>query len=230
MLVALSPDRVALLLFIGLIAWAAYSDGISLRIPNAIPVGLALLYPVHVIASPVAVDWIGALLVAVVLFAAGLALFARGFVGGGDVKLLSAAALWAGPGLGPAFLMVMAVVGGLIASVVLALSHLRRGRDVEIPGGAISGIVAAPAEAVPCNVGIAAGAASVGLRLYVRLYGGLIAIFIFVLSHLSGRPRLETPGGATSGIVEAPAGSVPYGIAIAAGAAYVGLHLFGNLA
>jgi prepilin peptidase CpaA len=166
MLLALSPDRIALLLFFGLIAWAAYSDGVSLRIPNAASVGLALLYPFHVTASPVAVDWLGALLVAAILFAAGFALFARGMLGGGDVKLLSVAALWAGPGLSLAFLAVMGFVGGLIAAFILALSRLRRRRIPGVSGGALPGAFEPPAEAVPYGIAIAAGAAFVGLRLF----------------------------------------------------------------
>jgi prepilin peptidase CpaA len=168
MLVALSLDRFALLLFLGLIAWAAYSDGTSLRIPNAISVGLAALYPVHVIACPVAVDWLGALLVAGLLFVAGLALFARGLLGGGDVKLLSAASLWAGPSLSPAFLTVMGLVGGLIASLIWLLSQMRRRRAAASSGSANFGVVAAPVEAVPYGIAIAAGAAYVGLCLFAN--------------------------------------------------------------
>lgn len=166
MLVALSLDRFALLLFLGLIAWAAYSDGVSLRIPNAISVGLVTLYPVHVAACPVAVDWLGALLVAALLFVAGVALFARGLLGGGDVKLLSAASLWAGPSLSPAFLTVMGLVGGLVASLIWLLSRVRQRQAAESPDRAISGVVAAPVEAVPYGIAIAAGAAYVGLCLF----------------------------------------------------------------
>jgi prepilin peptidase CpaA len=60
------------------------------------------------------------LLGAVVLFAAGAGAFAVGALGGGDVKLLAAAGLFAGPGLMPDFLLVTAIVGGLLGAAILA--------------------------------------------------------------------------------------------------------------
>ncbi len=96
------PTSVHLLvmaLFFGLLAVAVLTDVETLRIPNRLCLALVAIYPAHVLASPVAVDWPGALMLAVAVFAAGLVPFAAGWVGGGDVKLMAATALWVGPGL-----------------------------------------------------------------------------------------------------------------------------------
>ncbi len=57
------------------------------------------------------------------VFLVGLALFATGVMGGGDVKLLSAMALFAGPELGLSFVLYVAVIGGLVALALLAWSR-----------------------------------------------------------------------------------------------------------
>jgi prepilin peptidase CpaA len=161
-------DQILLALFLGLLAWAALSDGIRFRIPNAASLGVALLYPAHVAASPAPVDWIGGLVLAALLFLFGVGLFARGLVGGGDVKLLSASALWAGPHLILPFLIVMGFTGGLLAVAVWGAQRLRRVKAAasssESPE---SGAQAELAERVPYGIAIAAGAAFAGLHLWI---------------------------------------------------------------
>jgi prepilin peptidase CpaA len=46
-------------------------------------------------------------------------LFARGWLGGGDVKLLCAATLWAGPAGTPTLLLLTGVLGGALALFLL---------------------------------------------------------------------------------------------------------------
>jgi len=60
-----------------------------------------------------------ALGVALAVFLVGAVLFARGWLGGGDVKLLTAAVLWAGPAGTPALLMLTGVLGGALALFLL---------------------------------------------------------------------------------------------------------------
>ncbi|HYD07193.1 MAG TPA: prepilin peptidase [Reyranella sp.] len=57
---------------------------------------------------------------AVAVFAAGAAVFAVGALGGGDVKLLSAVSLFAGPSGLPGFLTITAIAGGLLGVAILA--------------------------------------------------------------------------------------------------------------
>ena len=61
---------------------------------------------------------------AVVVFAAGAAAFAAGALGGGDVKLLAAVSLFAGPAGLVNFLVVTALVGGLLGLAILAGASL----------------------------------------------------------------------------------------------------------
>lgn len=95
----------------------------SLRIPNMIPLLLVLLFfvvAVFVLSSR-SVDWSSHLLAAAIVFTAGIGLFAWGKFGGGDVKLLTAVALWHGLHLLPALLIRVAFVGGALALICLVL-------------------------------------------------------------------------------------------------------------
>ena len=56
--------------------------------------------------------------VALAVFLAGAVLFARGWLGGGDAKLLSAATLWAGASQTLGLLLVTGVLGGVLALIV----------------------------------------------------------------------------------------------------------------
>jgi prepilin peptidase CpaA len=83
--------------FLIMLGLAAFTDVCERRIPNRLTGGLAALYPVYVLVSPIPVAWPAALGLAVVVFVIGLGLFARELIGGGDVKLIAALSLWAGP-------------------------------------------------------------------------------------------------------------------------------------
>jgi prepilin peptidase CpaA len=154
-----SVDQIIVLSFVGLAAWAAYSDALYFRIPNAANLGVLALYPAHVLASAVPLDWPGALLIGVILFVTGIALFAQGIAGGGDVKFLGAAALWAGPSYIFHFLIVMGLAGGVLAVVVWLV---RVGRQLRLAADA-------PVETtgsipVPYGIAITAGAAYVAIH------------------------------------------------------------------
>lgn len=105
-----------------LAAGAAVSDLRSLTIPNTISLAICLLYPAWVLSAAQPVDWPGALLVALFVLVAGFLLFARGWAGAGDVKLLAACALWAGPDLLAQYLFYTALAGGGL-SLALWLRH-----------------------------------------------------------------------------------------------------------
>jgi prepilin peptidase CpaA len=158
-------DASLLALLLALLAWAALSDGLRFRIPNAASLGIALLYPAHVLASPLPVDWSGALIVAGILFAVGIVLFAKGMVGGGDVKLLSAAALWAGPHLILPLLIVMGLTGGLLSVIAWLLQYLQRVRTVGWAALTLPQPDGRVFERVPYGVAIVAGGAYAAIHL-----------------------------------------------------------------
>ena len=135
---------------LALLAGAAATDVRNRRIPNALPFGLALVGLARigldlaggVPAVPLAADVAGAAAV----FVLGAVGFRFGMLGGGDVKLLAAAALWIGSATLLAFLMATAVAGGVLAAAFLAWALVRRDRQkVALPYGiaiATGGILA----------------------------------------------------------------------------------------
>ena len=150
--------------FVGLLIAAALNDLCVYRIPNWIVVVIVALYPVFVFSTELPIDWLYALAGAVGAFAIGFALFSFGFMGGGDVKLISATSLWAGPTHIVEFLLVTAIVGGLMSIIMvtparLALASafdtfgLHRPREILL------------ANVLPYGVAIAVGGVGVGLRL-----------------------------------------------------------------
>jgi prepilin peptidase CpaA len=114
--------------FVGSMAAAAFEDCRRLIIPNELIVGLCVLWLLRVATVPdlnLAAS-LAAIACAAAIFAAGALLFSRGLMGGGDVKLLAAAALWAGPHTTPVLLLTTAILGGLLTLVLLCLVSLRR--------------------------------------------------------------------------------------------------------
>jgi prepilin peptidase CpaA len=105
--------------FAGVMTVAAFEDFRRLVIPNLLPIALCLLWLLYVAAAPSLYGALASIGCALAVFFVGAALFARGWLGGGDVKLLAAAALWAGPAGTPTLLMLTAVIGGALALVLL---------------------------------------------------------------------------------------------------------------
>src|SRR5260370_24293776 len=83
--------------FAGLMTTAAVEDFRRLMIPNALTLALCVLWPLHLATAPTITlaAALGAAGCGLAVFLAGALLFSRGLVGGGDVKLLTAATLWA---------------------------------------------------------------------------------------------------------------------------------------
>jgi prepilin peptidase CpaA len=156
-----APHLVPLAGFAGLMATAAIEDFRRLIIPNALPLGLCLLWPVHLVTAP-AVTAVAVLAAigcagAVLLFSA--VLFSRGLIGGGDVKLLAAAALWAGPGNTPTLLVLTGLLGGLLCLVVLSPLGAQIAAAGQPPIGGADGAANGNRPAVvPYGVAIAAAA------------------------------------------------------------------------
>jgi prepilin peptidase CpaA len=140
---------------------AAIEDFRRRIIPNLLPILLCVLWQVHFAAAPSLADGLAALGCAVAVFLVGAVLFARGFLGGGDVKLLAAATLWAGPADTPALL----VLGGALALFLLmpfGAELVTAGRTLLTPSSA-SSAEHAPVTAVPYGVAIAGAALIVTL-------------------------------------------------------------------
>lgn len=113
---------------------AAVTDTRRRQIDNGLNLAIALCAPLFWWAQGLGLVDIGWQLgVAVGAFAVLTGLFAVGAMGGGDVKLLTALALWIKPLWFAHLLIVMALAGGIL-TVVLAFWHIaRRQREAGHP-------------------------------------------------------------------------------------------------
>ena len=116
-------SSLTLCVVIAILLFAALYDIKHRRIPNILPLLIVALYCIYAVFgcfldSAHDVDLLDGLMVGSLLLAFGLILFAVGAAGGGDVKLLAAISLFAGtPYIAP-LLILTALSGGLVASVI----------------------------------------------------------------------------------------------------------------
>jgi prepilin peptidase CpaA len=115
----LNSQAIVLAAFTVVMAAAAFEDFRRLVIPNLLPIALCVLWPIHFAEAPSLYGAVAAIGCAAAVFLGGAVLFARGYLGGGDVKLLSAATLWAGPAGTPSLLLLTGVLGGVLALFLL---------------------------------------------------------------------------------------------------------------
>jgi prepilin peptidase CpaA len=113
------------LLFPAAMALAGAMDLLTMTIPNRITLGLALGFVAAAIWAPLGWPQIashvgaGALMLCI-----GILMFSRGWFGGGDAKLLAAAALWFGfEGL-LQYLLLVSISGGALVLVILAYRNM----------------------------------------------------------------------------------------------------------
>jgi prepilin peptidase CpaA len=159
MSMALQVHVAALFAFAGLMLLAAVEDLRRLVIPNAVTLSLCVLWPLYALATPTLFVTLGSLVCAVMVFLVGALLFSRGYVGGGDVKMLAVAVLWAGPDRTAPFLLLTGVLGGVLALFLLLppAAHLATLARAKLgPGEAsVKGGLTTP---VPYGIAIAAAA------------------------------------------------------------------------
>lgn len=145
---------------------AAVQDWRTRHIANNYPLAVILLF---VASATMGVAWgrfpvssiAASLAGAALVFAVGVAAFAAGALGGGDVKLLTAVSLFAGPAHLPQLLAITALTGGALALAVLA------GVRIGVPVDPDKGLRSRLRYGLPYGPAIAAGgiwlAVSVGL-------------------------------------------------------------------
>jgi prepilin peptidase CpaA len=174
-----------------ILAAVAYGDVRTRRIPNGLVYAISILGLLRLM---LAGDWAAAgytLAAGFLVLAVGVLMFWRGFLGGGDAKLLAAAVLLVGYRDLFDFLFLMSIFGGFVALAVLAADRL--GPWLQL---------------VPVIIGVHGSP----LRLAVRLREGL--------DRWLCRVPFSTPG-VSEGSESASRRTVPYGVAIAAAAAFV---------
>ena len=116
---------------------AAFTDLRRRQIDNWLNAAIALGAPAFWLASGQA--WLDVgfhLTIALVMFVLLASLFALRAMGGGDVKLLTALALWIEPVWFVKLLMVMSLLGGALTLVVAGLHYARRRQGrIAVPYG-----------------------------------------------------------------------------------------------
>jgi prepilin peptidase CpaA len=111
-------DWLAIFAFLAALIAAAMSDVATFLIPNRYAAAIGAAFLVYAVGKPLPL-WLHGIAAAALLLAVGVLLFDRGVLGGGDVKLMTAIALWSGFDELPLLLLVTGLAGG-----VLALAHL----------------------------------------------------------------------------------------------------------
>jgi len=155
---ALTAFHVTALFAAGLLlVFAAVNDIRRYQIPNMFPAALLVLFPVFVATSPRSMEWQQHLMVFGLVLISGFAMFVGHLAGAGDIKLMAATGLWAGPHLVAMFLVMTALAGGLLALTVALVTHVRnlRGQHAVV-------VAKVP---IPYGVAIAAGGVSIIFKM-----------------------------------------------------------------
>ena len=156
----------ALAVYVLVFAAAAASDLVRYEIPNALSVALvaAFLPFASALALPVAAEHLLAALSVLVLTTL---CFAFGLMGGGDAKLLAAAALWMGWHNLLPFILLTTLAGACLGMALLALRRV-------LPSASESGRwysrLLRPREGVPYGVAISGAALALLPRVTAALH------------------------------------------------------------
>ena len=115
-------DLALLLVFPALMIAAAFSDLFTMTIPNRIAIGLTGAFFVFAFALQLPLETVGFhVLAGMAMLVVTFAMFARGWMGGGDAKLAAATALWMGWENLADYLLLSTILGGALTLLILYL-------------------------------------------------------------------------------------------------------------
>jgi prepilin peptidase CpaA len=104
---------------------AAGWDLASFTIPNSLTLAVAASFGVFALLLGLSPGVLGLhLLAGMIAISIGFALFALGYIGGGDAKLYAGAALWFGPHDLVIYTLVATILGGFLTLMLLGLRQL----------------------------------------------------------------------------------------------------------
>ena len=147
-------------LFIVLVIYAMVTDTRYLRIGNSISFSLVGLFFLYVLLVKPDISISQHLLVAFGVFAVGFVPFVLRWFAGGDVKLMTALALWAGPSHILPFAALSGLLGGSLGLAVLAIGWIDKyGEGIGMPTSARR-IMPHWAKRGLCPYGLAIGSAA----------------------------------------------------------------------
>lgn len=151
-------DIFLMMFFPSLVVAAGIGDFLTMRIPNWLNLAIALSMPPIALLAGMPLHVLGwHLLAGVVMLVIGFGLFAGRFIGGGDAKLIAAAALWIGWTQLLLFVIITSLAGGVLAILMklwqlLRIEHQVKDfawlkqlfrRDLQLPYGAAIAVGAA---------------------------------------------------------------------------------------
>lgn len=158
---------IALSLLMGVLLAAALGDLKTYRIPNAFSLALLALYPIFAFTAPYPTQPLFSLAIMAGVLAVGFAMYSFHWIGGGDIKLMTAVSLFAGPALALEFLIITSLAGGAIAMLMIN-KHARANLAVALDTmGSRTLRDAVLTDVIPYGLAIAAG----GVYLTLRLVG-----------------------------------------------------------
>ena len=136
--------------------YGAVSDLGRFTIPNWVPLLAVAAFFVAAWAAGLDVQQIAVSLgIGLSCLTVGVAAFALGVFGGGDIKLFSAGAIWAGWSAFAPYVMAVTVAGGILSLILLLFRHLPLGSRLARVDWV--GALHRPTEPVPYGVAIATG-------------------------------------------------------------------------
>jgi prepilin peptidase CpaA len=118
-------DIARLYFFPILMAFAAASDLLTMKIPNRVSLLLVIGFVVLAVMTGMSGDAVlHHLAAALLVFAGSFGCFAMGWIGGGDAKVASAAALWLGLAHLLDYLLSVSIFGGALTLMLLQFRQL----------------------------------------------------------------------------------------------------------
>lgn len=150
-------ETALMLVFPAAMAFAGALDLLTMTIPNRISAALAVAFAVAAYQAGLPLETVAAHVgAAALVLCVGIVFFACGWLGGGDAKLMTVAALWIGYGeILVAFIAVVAVFGGALALAILAY---RKFPVAALPGPEWALNLHRSGSGIPYGLAIAAGA------------------------------------------------------------------------
>ncbi len=113
-------DIIRLLLFPAMMAFAASTDLLTMTISNRVSLILVTgFFVLALVTGTAAADLLAHVGAAGIVLVAAFALFARGWIGGGDAKLAAATALWLGFDHLVPYLVYAALLGGALTLLLI---------------------------------------------------------------------------------------------------------------
>ena len=148
-------ELLALVAFVVLLIYAACSDIARLIIPNWVPIAVASLFVPAVLIAGMSLPVLGLHLAAgAAVLVGGFLLYRAHVIGGGDAKLLAAAAVWTGFTASAPFVFWTAAAGGVLALALLAARRSMKQSDTK---PAIVNRLLRRHGGMPCGLAIMAG-------------------------------------------------------------------------